>query len=69
LEARKEAVAILDLSPAHDEAMLLLAEASRNQREIDDAEQRLRSINAEDKAGFHLALAVSGLTVSSQEES
>ena len=37
--------------------MLLLAEASRSQQELDDAEQRLRSLNASDKAGFHLALA------------
>ena len=56
-EARKEALAILERSPAHEEAMLLLADASRSQQELDDAEQRLRSLNASDKAGFHLALA------------
>ena len=56
-EARKEALAILDRSPDQNEAMLLLAESSRSQRELDDAEQRLRSLNADDKAGFHLALA------------
>ena len=60
-EARKEAVDILDRSPAHDEAMLVLAEASRNQRDIDDAERRLRSIHGEGKAGLHLALAALSL--------
>jgi tetratricopeptide (TPR) repeat protein len=56
-DARKEAVAILERSPAHEQAMLLLVDASRSQQELDDAEQRLRSLNASDKAGFHLALA------------
>jgi tetratricopeptide (TPR) repeat protein len=56
-EARKEALAILGQSPNHNEAMLLLAESSRDQRELDDAEQHLRSLNASDNAGFHLALA------------
>jgi tetratricopeptide (TPR) repeat protein len=55
--ARKEALAILERSPAHEQAMLLLAGASRSQQELDDAEQHLRSLNASDKAGFHLALA------------
>jgi len=56
-EARKEALAILDQSPTHDEAMRLLVEASLSQEDIADAEQRLRRLNADDKAGFHLALA------------
>ena len=56
-EARKEALAILERSPAHEGAMLLVVEASRNQQELEDAEQQLRSLNASDKAGFHLALA------------
>ena len=56
-EARKEAIAILDRSPSHNEAMLILVDASRNQRELDDAEQRLRGLNAGDKVGFHLASA------------
>ena len=56
-DARKEALAILDRSPTHDQALLLLVDASRSQREIDDAEQRLRSLNAADKTGFHLAWA------------
>ena len=43
--------------PAHDQALLLLVDASRSQRELDDAEQRLRSLNAADKTGFHLAWA------------
>ena len=56
-EARKEALAILERSPAQEEAMLLLAETSRSQEERDDAEQRLLRLNASDKAGFQLALA------------
>ena len=56
-EARREAVAILEKSPNNDQALLLLAEASRNQRDIDDAERRLQSIDAKDKAGYQLALA------------
>ena len=60
-EARKEGLAILERSPAHEKAMLLLAEASRSQDERDDAERRLRDLNASDKAGFHLALAVLSL--------
>ena len=60
-EARKEALAILERSPGNDAAMLLLVEASRNQQDLDDAEQRLRSFNASDKAGFHLALAALAL--------
>ena len=64
-EARQEALAILERNPAHSEAMLLLAESSRNQRELDEAEQRLRSLAADDKAGFHLALA--GLSLRKQD--
>ena len=60
-EARKEALAILDRSPSHNEAMPLLVDASRNSRELDDAEQRLRSLNSDGKAGFHLAAAVLSL--------
>jgi tetratricopeptide (TPR) repeat protein len=56
-EARKESLAILERSPAQEKAMLLLAEASRSQQELDDAEQRLLGLNASDKAGFHLARA------------
>ena len=56
-DARKEALAILDRSPAHSQALLLLVDSSRSQRELDEAEQRVRSLNASDKGGFHLALA------------
>ena len=35
-EARKEALAILERSPAQEEAMLLLVESSRTQQELDD---------------------------------
>jgi Tfp pilus assembly protein PilF len=64
-EARKEALAILEQSPAHDEAMLVLVEASRSPEELEEAEQRLRSINASDDPGFHLAWA--GLCLRKQD--
>src|SRR5262245_34134358 len=60
-EARKEALAILERSPVEEEAMLLLVESSRTQQELDDAEQRLLSLNATEKAGFHLARAALSL--------
>ena len=60
-EARKEAVAILDRSPTDEQAMTILVESSRSQQELDDAEKRLRGINASDKAGFHLASAAAAL--------
>ena len=56
-EARKEALAILDRSPAHASAMVLLVEASRSQQELDEAEKRIRELNGTNKAGFHLAMA------------
>ena len=40
-EARKEAFAILEQSPAQEEAMLLLVEASRSPQQLEEAEQRL----------------------------
>jgi tetratricopeptide (TPR) repeat protein len=64
-EARKEALAILEQSPAHDEAMLVLVEASRSPQQLEEAEQRLRSINASDDPGFHLAWA--GLSLRKQD--
>ena len=60
-EARKEAVGILDKLSDQDDALLLLAEASRNQRELEDAERRLRTTNATNKVSFHLALAALSL--------
>ena len=60
-DARKESLAILDRSPAHNRAMVLFVDASRTRRELDDAEERLRSLNAADKPGFHLALAALSL--------
>ena len=60
-DARQEAIAILNQSQDYDQAMLILAEASRNQRDIEDAERRLGSINAMNKVGFHLAWAALSL--------
>ena len=60
-DARSEALAILERSPAHEATLPLLIDASRSQEERDDAEQRLRSLNASDKPGFHIALAAIAL--------
>ena len=54
-EARKEALAILEQSPSHEEAMRLLVETSFKKEDLDDADQRLRNLNASDKPGVHLA--------------
>ena len=60
-EATKGGCEILEKLPDQDDALLLLAEASRNQQEIEDAERRLRTINATNKVSFHLALAALSL--------
>ena len=56
-DAKKEALAILDRSPADSRSLLVLIDSSRSQRELDEAEQRVRSLNAGDKGGFYLGLA------------
>ena len=56
-EARKEAVAILEQSPNHDEAIILLADTARTPQEIDETEQRLQKFTERDRASFHLASA------------
>ena len=60
-EARKEALSILERSPGDEQAMVILVESSRSQDELDDAEKRLRAVRADEKAGFHLALAALAL--------
>ena len=54
-EARKEALAILEQSPSHEEALRLLVETSFQKEDLDDADRRLRNLNANDKPGVHLA--------------
>ena len=56
-DARNEALAILDQAPSHEDAMRLLAASSLKKEDLGDAEQRLRSLNANDKPGFYIALA------------
>jgi tetratricopeptide (TPR) repeat protein len=56
-EARKEAVEILDRSPMHDEAIILLADTARTPQEIDETEQRLQKFTERDRASIHLASA------------
>jgi tetratricopeptide (TPR) repeat protein len=56
-EARKEAVAILERPPIHDEAVILLADTSRTPQEIDETEQRLKNFAEPDRASLHLASA------------
>ncbi len=56
-EARKEAAAILEQSPIHDEAIILLADTARTPQEINGTEQRLQKFTERDRASFHLASA------------
>ena len=57
-EARQEAEFILSRNPAHDEALMLLAETAVTTNEIADMFQKLEQLRpqAQDRAGFHLAL-------------
>jgi tetratricopeptide (TPR) repeat protein len=56
-EARKEAVAILEQAPVHDEAIILLADSARTPQEIKETEERLQKFTARDRPSFHLASA------------
>jgi tetratricopeptide (TPR) repeat protein len=61
VEARKEALAILDQSPMHDEAIILLVDTARTPQEIDETGRRLEKFTERDLASFHLASA--GLSI------
>ncbi len=56
-EARKEALTMLEQSPNHDEAILLLADTSVSAEDIEFAEQTLREAAQPDRASVHLATA------------
>jgi predicted Zn-dependent protease len=56
-EASAEALAILERSPAADEAALILACTARTKQEIDEVEQDLKKFNKNDTAYFDLASA------------
>lgn len=56
-DARKEVLAILQESPSHDEAVLLLADTARGAEEVVETEQHLQEYGNREKASFHLASA------------
>ncbi len=56
-DARQESLAILEQSATNDEAIVLMAETSFTQEDIEGAEQQLNKINAPDRASVHLAAA------------
>lgn len=56
--ARREALEALTAAPSNPEAMLLLAKASRDDEEIDDASSRLARFVEDDNARIHLAKAI-----------
>ncbi|NNC87274.1 MAG: tetratricopeptide repeat protein [Akkermansiaceae bacterium] len=59
-EAREEAKAVLEQHPAHEEAVLLLAETARTEEEIRECRAHLEQAGIEPKSGpaYHLALAL-----------
>lgn len=56
-EARKETEAILQRFPAHEEAILNLAESALTTEDIEATQKRLDELNDRTTAGFHLASA------------
>ncbi len=55
VEARKEALAILQQSPSQPGALLLLSDTSRTKVEIDEADEYLQKLPEQNTAGVHLA--------------
>src|SRR5262249_50734339 len=57
-QARDAALQALERQPANEQALLLLADASRTPDEMEDARQRIQSLREKegDRAGYHLAL-------------
>jgi tetratricopeptide (TPR) repeat protein len=56
-EARKEAVTILQQSPANDEGILILASTDRTKEDVAYTEQQLQKLPQRDDVSFQLALA------------
>ena len=55
-ESRKEALAILQQSPARPEALLLIADTARTKAEIDETEQYFQKVPDQNSAPFHVAM-------------
>ncbi len=60
-DARKEAIAVLQASPAEEDAILILANTASTPQELDDTSKQLQKTNGPDKAAFHLASAALAL--------
>jgi tetratricopeptide (TPR) repeat protein len=56
-EARKEALAILQLSPGNGDAIKILAETTRTPQEVDESNAQLLKFPQRDSAAFYLASA------------
>jgi tetratricopeptide (TPR) repeat protein len=56
-QARNEAVALVEASPADGEALMLLAETSRTEEELAAVEERFASFPEKESVYFHLASA------------
>jgi tetratricopeptide (TPR) repeat protein len=55
--AREEALAVLQQSPGHEEALLLLTSIASTKEEVEAAEDQLRKIPQENDIAYHLAWA------------
>ena len=55
-EARKEVLAVLDQSPEHDEAIVLLADSDQTKEDLDSTDQYLGKVSMSEKLSVQLAL-------------
>src|SRR5262249_12047518 len=67
-QARDAALQALEKQPANEQALLLLADASRTLEEVEDARQRIQNLREKegDRAGYHLALGALDLRQNEQ---
>src|SRR5205085_392785 len=56
VEARKEVLAVLDQSPEHDEAIVLLADTDQTKEDLDSTDQYLGKVSTSEKLSVQLAL-------------
>jgi tetratricopeptide (TPR) repeat protein len=56
VEARKEALSILQQSPSSSEALLTLAESVRTEQELKEVEQQIQQIKVPESSALHLIL-------------
>jgi tetratricopeptide (TPR) repeat protein len=67
-QARDAALQVLDKQPGQEQALLLLADASRTHEDIEDVRQRIQSLREKDRdrPGYHLTLAALDLRQNEQ---